>query len=104
MLASSVGEELLSAEMKAEAFRIFAAPKFEETEREQKRPEMADLGPPEDRAEDTLSDEELEIALKAMKKRKAVGPDMIPIELYQLTDMARMVLACVVMRELGDAI
>jgi hypothetical protein len=40
------GEELLTAEMKAEAFRIFAAPKFAKTERESERPEMPDLRSP----------------------------------------------------------
>lgn len=46
------GEDLLSAEMKAEAFRIFAVSKFEQTATERVRPEMADLGAPEARAQD----------------------------------------------------
>ena len=35
-----------------------------------------------EREGDLLSEEELEQALKAMKKRKAPGVDGIPIELY----------------------
>ena len=53
----------MTAEFKAEAFRIFAERKFAATEAEHQREELEKLGPAALRNEDELTDEELETAL-----------------------------------------
>ena len=61
----------------------FCAEKFAATSLEKERGEMPDLEPSSDREDAVPSDEDLEEALKALKKCKAVGMDEAPIEIYQ---------------------
>jgi hypothetical protein len=68
------GEEL-NAESLAEAWRAFAAEKFQATDREKHRPDLPLLSPAGSR--------EKEDALAVLRKMKAPGIDGMPVEIYQ---------------------
>ena len=78
------GEPIVSEKQLLNAWNKFLADKFASPVSDKNRHSEATVCP-----EDTLSEAELEDALKSLKDGKAPGADGIPIEAYKYSDIAK---------------
>ena len=83
------GQIITSAEELGSLWQQFLAKKFSATELEQAREEYPDLGKHGIDEQDTLIQQEYLAAVKRMKKAKATGPDGIPAEVWQNSQLAK---------------
>ena len=84
----SSGALLKSSEEVANMWYGFLSKKFSVTQREHERAPLAPL-PSHRSAEDALTREEFEFALKKLKCDKAAGPDGIPVEVFKHCDTTK---------------
>ena len=82
------GADLSRGEARAEEFAWFSERKFACTDREGERvwPPLSDAA---ERESCAPTEEEMRLCLKALKRAKAVGPDGIPVEVFQQSKKAR---------------